>query len=147
VIAARDGQPERDPVHLVRDVAIAIRNGFTFTRRKAAADLRPIAGNHIILRMNDSEVYALLAHARCGSIRVEPGQEVQTGQLLAEVGHSGNSTAPHLHFQLMDSSDPLETLGLPCCFREYEALHAGDWTPIAFGVPGKREFIRHEVVR
>lgn len=142
VLAAADGQAERDPVHLVRDLAVALKNGFTFDPRKAARDLRPLAGNHMILKMRDAEVYAFLAHARCGSVRVTPGQEVQTGELMAQVGHSGNSTAPHLHFQLMDGPDVLTARGLPCRFREYEALRDGAWTVVTGGVPAKREFIR-----
>jgi drug/metabolite transporter (DMT)-like permease len=143
VVAAADGQAERDPVHIVRDLAVALKNGFTFDPRKASFDLRRLAGNHVIIRRRDTEIYAFLAHARCGSIRVTPGQEVRTGELLAEVGHSGNSTAPHLHFQLMDSLDVLTAHGLPCRFREYEALGVDGWTVTTGGVPAKREFVRY----
>lgn len=37
-------------------------------------------------------------HALDGSIRVRPGQTVAPGQMLAQVGSTGNSTGPHLHF-------------------------------------------------
>ncbi len=60
-----------------------------------------ILGNHVVLDLGD-EVYAALAHLRRGSVRVRPGDRVAAGQQLAACGNSGNSTEPHLHFQLMD---------------------------------------------
>jgi len=105
-------------------------------------DLRPLLGNYIVLKMPDKEIFAFFAHARTGSIQVRCGDEVRLGQRLAEVGHSGNSTAPHLHFHLMDSPNILEAKGLPCSFREYEAHRNGVWTKVVAGIPGKREFIR-----
>ena len=60
--------------------------------------------------------YALYAHLAPGSVAVSPGQRVRVGEVLGRVGHSGNSTAPHLHFQLMDSPDPWQARGIPCAF-------------------------------
>jgi murein DD-endopeptidase MepM/ murein hydrolase activator NlpD len=51
-------------------------------------------------------VFPLYAHLRCGSIKVKLGQQVTAGQLLGEVGNSGASLQPHLHFQIMSSTDP-----------------------------------------
>lgn len=39
-------------------------------------------------------------HLRSGSIVVAPGQQVQKGEKIAEVGSAGNSTGPHLHFEV-----------------------------------------------
>ncbi len=142
VIAAEDGVPERNPVYLPRDLALVVRNAFTFDPQGGVAALRSVVGNHLILRKHDSDVFALLAHLRTGSIGVVTGQTIQTGQELAQLGHSGNSTAPHLHFQLMDGPDLLEASGLPCCFLQYEALRGSSWQPVINGMPGKREFIR-----
>lgn len=141
VVVARDGWPERDPVHLARDLAVVLKHAFTFDPSKQH-DLRAILGNHVVLKMSGVEVYALFAHARAGSLRVQEGAEVACGELLAAVGHSGNSTAPHLHFQLMDAADVVIARGLPCAFRSYEALRGGSWVSVAAGMPGKRERIR-----
>ncbi|GEM_PF-148127 len=142
VVTARDGWPERSRVHILRELALSLKNSIAFDPRKTD-DLRPVLGNHIILKMTGKEVYAFIAHARTGSVQVRDGDEVRMGQHLANVGHSGNSMAPHLHFHLMDNSNILEANGLPCSFREYEALRDDGWMKVLAGTPGKREFIRH----
>jgi len=96
VIEAKDGVAERNPVHIVRDLFVVLKNGYFF-RGKTNDELHPVLGNFIILKRDDG-VYCLLAHARTGSVKVKTGQRVKEGQEVAEVGHSGNSTAPHLHF-------------------------------------------------
>lgn len=141
VVAAHDGWPERRRLHLLRDLIIVLKNALMFDPSKTQ-DLRPLLGNYIVLKMPDKEIFAFFAHARTGSIQVRYGEEVTLGQRLAEVGHSGNSTAPHLHFHLMDSPNILEAKGLPCSFREYEAHRNGVWTKVVAGIPGKRELIR-----
>jgi murein DD-endopeptidase MepM/ murein hydrolase activator NlpD len=75
-----------------------------------------IVGNHVVLDLGGG-VYALLAHLERGSIRVRPGQRVAAGEQLAECGNSGNSSEPHLHFQLMDSTRVLFAAGLPFRFE------------------------------
>jgi hypothetical protein len=79
---------------------------------------RLILGNHVILDRGDG-VYAVLAHLRRGSLRVRKGQSVRAGEVLAECGNSGNSTEPHLHFQLMDHRNPLFAAGVPVSFDSY----------------------------
>jgi murein DD-endopeptidase MepM/ murein hydrolase activator NlpD len=68
-------------------------------------------------------VYAALAHLRRGSLRVRPGDRVAAGQQLAECGNSGNSTEPHLHFQLMDHPSVLLAAGLPLRFDQVGLPH------------------------
>ncbi|HVL61141.1 MAG TPA: M23 family metallopeptidase, partial [Microbacterium sp.] len=102
-----------------------------------------IMGNHVLLRALDSDdLYAGFAHIAPGTVAVAEGQRVSTGDLLGKVGHTGNSTAPHLHFQLMDSPDLMTAKGVACAFRAYEVLRDGEWVRVENGVPGRRERIR-----
>jgi murein DD-endopeptidase MepM/ murein hydrolase activator NlpD len=69
-------------------------------------------GNHVILDLGNGN-YALYAHMKPGSVRVHAGQKVKLGQVIGLVGNSGNSIAPHLHFQLMNRPLSLAANGLP----------------------------------
>lgn len=142
VTASSDGWPERSRVHMLRDLAVVLRNASRFDPN--AADLRPLLGNHLILRDAASNVHALVAHARCGSVRAAAGDRVMRGQHVADVGHSGNSTAPHLHFQLMDGPDLRTAQGLPCAFAEYDVHDGNAWQRVNDQVPGKRQRLRFE---
>jgi murein DD-endopeptidase MepM/ murein hydrolase activator NlpD len=139
VVQAEDGWPERNPVHLARDLAIMLKHAWTFDIHKTT-DFRPLTGNYIIIE--SGEGYVLYAHAQTGSVKVSPGEKVAPGQLLANVGHSGNSTAPHLHFQLMDHLDPVKAQGLYCCFRDYEVFQDGAWRLVQDGIPKATDRIR-----
>lgn len=141
VVAAEDGWLERRRVHLVSDLAVVLKNAATFNPTRPRA-LQTVCGNYVILQVPGTNIHALIAHARTGSIRIRAGDDVLAGTHIADVGHSGNSTAPHLHFQLMDGPDVLKAAGIPCAFRGYEALREGHWVSVADGIPAKREFIR-----
>ncbi|MPZ23382.1 MAG: peptidoglycan DD-metalloendopeptidase family protein, partial [Dehalococcoidia bacterium] len=61
-----------------------------------------------------------LMHLKRGSLLVQPGDVVQAGAPLAQVGNTGNTTQPHLHFQLMDAPTPWNAGGLVAAFSHYE---------------------------
>jgi hypothetical protein len=75
-----------------------------------------LLGNHVVLDLGNG-VYAAFAHLRRGSIRVTKGERVTAGQQIAECGNSGNSSEPHLHFQLMDHAHASIAAGLPFTFE------------------------------
>jgi len=140
VTRAEDGWPERDPVHPLRDISILLKNARRF-RSNPNADYQSLSGNFIIIETSDG--YAVYAHAQTGSIRVSLGEKVIPGQQLANVGHSGNSTAPHLHFQLMDHPDPRQAQGILCCFSGYEVFDQGIWHLVQNGIPKASDRIRN----
>ncbi len=113
------------------------------TAKINSSDIRLFAGNYVVVR--SERFSALLAHLRNGSVKVREGQQVRTGELLAEVGNSGNTVSPHLHFQLMKGDDPVTAVGLPCRFRSYERYQNNTWEIVAGGIPGKLERIRYQV--
>lgn len=137
VEAAVDGVQERAWLHVVRELALVLRNTISFDPRRG---IERVAGNHVILRRDDT--LALYAHLAPGTVAVEAGQRVREGDVIGHVGHTGNSTSPHLHFQLMDSPDPLRAKGLPCAFAAYLSERDGRWERVERGIPGWRERIR-----
>jgi len=139
IIQAEDGVPERARLHLVRDLLLVLKSALTYNPHKTS--LKTLLGNNVIMQCDDN-VFAMFAHFKTGSVRVKVGEQVERGALLGEVGHSGNSTAPHLHFQLMDSGDLLVAKGLPCVFAEYEVYKEGKWEPRSNAVPTDQERVR-----
>lgn len=99
---------------------------------------RDLRGNFVTIRHATGE-YSLLAHLKQGSVSVKEGQQVHVGEQIGRCGHSGNSTEPHLHFQLQDRPGFYSIMGLPIQFsnvstripeedREYHDqayIHAG----------------------
>lgn len=77
-----------------------------------------IFGNHVVIAHGDS-LYSILAHLRHGSVAVETGQSVSTGETLGECGNSGHSSEPHLHYHLQDSPEPGQGEGVPAPFSDY----------------------------
>lgn len=78
-----------------------------------------ILGNHLVVDHGDGS-YSTYAHLRRGSLRVSAGDEVHTGQQLAEVGNSGNTTEPHLHLQVMDDPRVTAAAGVPFRWSDVE---------------------------
>jgi murein DD-endopeptidase MepM/ murein hydrolase activator NlpD len=74
-----------------------------------------VVGNHIVVDQGDGR-YAMYAHLQRHSATVRPGDRVTAGQQIARCGNSGNSTEPHLHFQIMDGPRPAFAAGLPFTF-------------------------------
>lgn len=110
VLAAADGR-----VALVRD---GIPENVPFAEDTAVpVTLDTAAGNCIMLEVGGA--YLLYGHLRPGSIVVRPGDPVRRGQVLARVGNSGQSDAPHLHFHVSDTPISLGGEGLAYVFEEF----------------------------
>lgn len=137
IVRASDGVPERSWIHPLRELVLVLKNAATFS----ADQLPLILGNHVIMRNGD--VFAGFAHLVPGSVAVQAGHTVRREDLLGCVGHTGNSTSPHLHFQLMDSPELMAAKGMPCAFRTYEVLRNGSWERVENGTPRKVDRIRY----
>ena len=75
------------------------------------------AGNHVIEDIGGGH-FVLYAHLHTGSIpaRLTAGARLARGEQLGALGNTGSSTAPHLHFQVMDRPSALDATGLPFVF-------------------------------
>lgn len=95
---------------------------------RLARGLLGVVGNYVVIDHGHGE-FSVYAHMKPGSVRVHAGQQVAQGVQIGQVGSSGNSTEPHLHFQVCDSADALMCSGIP-----------PQWTGLNFAVddPGRQ---------
>ena len=111
VTAVTDGLPEQTPGKFPTNISLD------------KAD-----GNSVILDLGGNR-YAMYAHMQPGSIRVRKGERVTLGQVIGFVGDSGNSIAPHLHFQVMSMPSSLASNGLPYAIDRFEVTGRTHGTP------------------
>lgn len=130
VVSVLDGVPENVPNSPTMAVTITLAN---------------IAGNSVIEDLGGGR-YALYAHMIPGTVRVKPGDRVKDGQVLGLLGNSGNSTEPHLHFQISDSPMALGGEGLPFLLnrftrRDYHLKMKGE-NPVSITLGATHEMTR-----
>ena len=103
---------------------VSCRNDFQESNT-LSAHTQPTAeqatGNYICLRIN-SGTYVFYEHLKLGSLRVEPGQQVKKGEVIASLGFTGQTSQPHLHFHVADAPSALGAEGLPFTFEAFELL-------------------------
>lgn len=105
VVSAHDGEPDEVPGIL--------SNNFTAP-----------TGNHVMIRIEETGTYLVIAHLRNGSVTVRTGDTVEEGQAIGECGNSGNTSEPHIHIH-HQRQDPTEyplnfAEGLPLYFRDHD---------------------------
>jgi murein DD-endopeptidase MepM/ murein hydrolase activator NlpD len=139
VVAVHDG--ERD--HEARRSQLALLPYMLGQMQRLRQGVGAIAGNHVLIKAQDAEVYVGVVHLQRGSIHVAVGQQVTEGQPLAGCGNSGNSTQPHVHLQAMDSMDLATANGLPLAFRSFQESPAGRREPSrrTFAVPDEESVV------
>lgn len=85
----------------------------------ASITMDTVDGNHIVLDLGGG-LYGFYAHLQRGSVLVKPGQKVTAGEVMAKLGNSGNTSAPHLHFHVMDGPSVLGSEGQPYVLRSFQ---------------------------
>jgi len=70
------------------------------------------AGNAVLLAIGDG-IFTMYGHMLPGTVSVRVGDRVRRGDVLGKLGNTGQSTAPHLHFQVMDDNSIGGAEGLP----------------------------------
>lgn len=135
VVQVHDGEPDHEARRSQLSLLPYVLGQAARLRQGVAA----IAGNFVVLELADGAGFAALVHLRAGSVRVNPGERVVTGDPLAQCGNSGNSTQPHVHVQVMDSADLTVARGVPMAFRQYHEWPAGRGDPIPtdLGIPAQ----------
>jgi len=67
--------------------------------RETDGDVTKLLGNYIGIK-HANNYFTYYGHLKKNSLLVSVGENVIAGQVIAKVGSSGNSTDPHLHFEV-----------------------------------------------
>ncbi|MBD2083035.1 peptidoglycan DD-metalloendopeptidase family protein [Leptolyngbya sp. FACHB-17] len=83
-------------------------------------------GWHVKIRDSEGKIH-LFAHISKAYVKV--GQTVTSGQLIAAIGNNGNSTGPHLHYEIRQGADTYQSAINPMPFlalvRQADGSQAG----------------------
>jgi hypothetical protein len=83
--------------------------------------------NHLVIDIGSGR-YVAMGHLKQGSVTVEVGDSVRSGQPIAEVGNNGNSNEPHLHLQVQDSAAATDAdRTYPIVFGNVDIDRGGPW--------------------
>jgi hypothetical protein len=101
VVSLQDGRPNETPPNFPQ--------GY---------DLLQQLGNFVIVDIGHGH-FAYYGHFQPNTLKVHVGDKVRRGQVLALMGNSGNSDAPHLHFGIEDGPLPYASDSLPFVFSSF----------------------------
>lgn len=125
-----------------------IAEGSSISASQGPVALENASGNYVTLDLGGGR-YAFYEHLKRGSIRVKPGDKVERGSVLGQLGNSGSSSSgPHLHFHVGDANSTLAAEGQPYVFDTFRVLggyrtidafqSGGPWGPAQEGTGGSR---------
>jgi peptidase M23-like protein len=102
----RYGAPRSGHTHAGQDVLadegtplVAVRGGTIVSTGSGGA-----AGDYVTLHGNGTGRDYFYAHLRPGTTLVSEGQHVYTGQMIGQVGHTGDAVGSHLHFEIWEGA-------------------------------------------
>jgi hypothetical protein len=105
IVKAHDGEPDAVPG--------VVSNNFTAP-----------TGNHVVIQLDETGTYLIIAHLKPGSVTVKTGDTVSEGQVIGACGNSGNTSEPHIHIHHQRQDPNLFPLnfaeGLPLYFRDHD---------------------------
>ena len=92
----------------------------SFNEAELASNPMVLWGNYVVIDHLNGE-YSLYGHIKQGSGRVKVGETVRQGQVIAQMGASGSSMFPHLHYELQTGIDT-KAEGLPSYFKNFRRI-------------------------
>ena len=98
IVAVESSLPNMPPqIAQIADLALAEKAA------EQAANQSP-AGNHVVIQ-TEVGLFVYLAHMKPGSATVAVGDTVEVGDILGQVGNTGNTSEPHVHIHTQNSLD------------------------------------------
>ena len=100
-------------------------------------------GNHVIIDHGKGE-FSMIAHMKKGSVKALAGDRVAKGVVIGQVGTSGDSFFPHIHYQVQDGASLLTSEGLPSRFDMFDLIIGDRTRRIENSCPNTGMLIKHE---
>ena len=116
VLAAADGRVVR-----VRNDILEYGIGKLPSLDAIVEDTDILAGNLVILDHGNGE-YSLTCHMKPGSISIKAGDQVKAGEVMGQIGGSGNVHPVGFDFNLMDGPEWIDAKGLPPLLSNFELV-------------------------
>ena len=117
IVESYDGAPD----HVARRSQLTLAPYLLSQGQRLREGICEVAGNYVVIDVSGEGPFVLLAHLQQGSVCVRDGDFVEPGQRVGRCGNSGNSTQPHVHVQVTDSTDWPNAVGMPIEFRHPRA--------------------------
>ena len=144
----RDGSRNSDyyaygqPALAAKDGAVTYIRSDIVENVPGSTNLDTPGGNVVIIDHGQGQ-YSYYGHLRPNSITVRLGDRVRAGAPIAEIGNSGDSLEPHLHFHVMNKPDPSQADGIPAVFESWKAQAYGR-VPVVreMGILPRGEFVQ-----
>ncbi|MCC0720555.1 M23 family metallopeptidase [Clostridioides sp. ZZV14-6105] len=100
-------------------IVVEIKNSFEDTpisnKVEVQCSASDIRGNYIVIKHTSNE-YSTIAHLKKDSFIVSVRDFIKQGQQIASCGNSGNTSEPHIHFQIQQGKSFLFSASLPIYF-------------------------------
>ena len=128
----RDGRNNADYYAYGKKVLAAKDGIVVMTRNDIAENMPPgertnlnTPGGNVVIVNHGNGQFGYYAHLKPFSITVKKGSRVRAGEALGEVGNTGDSSEPNLHFHVMNGPDPAQADGIPAGFENWKAQSYG----------------------
>ena len=98
-----EGKPMHPGIDIAASVGTPVRCALEGVVKSAGWD--DIYGNLIVVEHSES---LSTVYGHNDKILVKEGDHVTKGQVIATIGNTGRSTAPHLHFEVLKKGNPID---------------------------------------
>ena len=101
-------------------------------------------GNFVLIDHRNGE-FSLLVHMKPGSVTVKTGDHVVQGQAIGQIGFSGDSLFPHLHYSLMEGPQDTKSWGIPAYFSHFRRIFGAKTVNVLRGPVNSGDFVESDI--
>ena len=107
------------------------------------AAMKKHLGNYTIIDHGNDE-FSILAHMQMDSVQVKAGAKAAKGELIGQIGNSGDSGFPHIHYQFQNGRDLRTSEGLPHKFQRFDLIIGNTTRKVEGSFPNTGMIIKNE---